>query len=311
MNSVWSISSRGLSRAVPTDAFETLIESTAATAGHYSAILLWPIFWLLACAVFVVFVVTVFPPLRRQLTQLLQRHPRIRAVMLPAFFSLFSTYLLGVWALFHSEAHVSTLLGGQPQAFLRAIFVPRGQLNSGVVVCGILWLAIQAASFWIAWRLIFPCPQPQGGSAARTPWVWGLFSKSSRNRLFIIFSAVALAVVLSLAIRLHSSQANVDLAVAADRVARHRLTDAQAKVNGFAAQHTRRREMLAAWARGERLSNAWTDSARRLGVARRERNRRLHQFKVVSILLAVLWLVFSAGRIETIFKSVHRPRDER
>ncbi len=303
MNGIWLLASPGPTGALPAGRYVAPLAVGATSASHDAAILLWPVFWLLACAVLVAFAMAVVPPFRRTATQLQQRHPRICAAMLSTYFSLSSTYLLGVLTISDSDASVSMLFRGQTRLFIRDILLPYGHLNPLAAVCGVLWLGLQATSIWIMWALLARHHQPHGAAGTRAHWSLLFFSKRSWRWLFLLFTAVAFAVVLDLAFWFYPSEIRVERAAAADQASMRRLSEAQAGIGGGHAGRDQSHRLVTSWMRVALLARASAISAQRLDAAKRERNRRFSRLAYVGIALATIWLSLSARRIGALLRN--------
>ncbi len=284
-----------------------LLASGGASVGQYQALILWPIFWLLACTVPVALAIAVVPPLRRGAALLSQRYPRVGTVLMLAYFSLFSTYLLGAVAISGSSVPMAMLFRGEARLFFRDLLFPGGRLSLPVLALGVLWLGIQAASIWMGWALFAPCPRPHGNVSIRAHRPRWFSPNKNWLHPFLLFTAAAIAIFCYLAVRFYPSQIRAERAMSADQTSLHRLhqarDNAQAKLDEALAGQAQRQRMVSSWTRVAQLAQASGLSAQRLDAAKRERDRRLSRLVYASSILATLWLTFGARRIGSLLRT--------
>ena len=282
-----------------------IVGEAAASVGHYRGLLLWSIFWIVAFSVVIALIVTVVTPLRLGLSRAIKGHPRPSAFVLPICFSLFSTYLLGIWIFPSTNASLSMLAGGQIRIVFGLVFFPHGQLSILATVVFAVWVGLQLAAIRIAWRLSPRRTRPKTSAPAKISR-WPLSLRRYRRFYFLLFFVAAFASVLFLAVRLYPAQRRFDHDMAINEASLIRLSKAQDQINTLMARHSGAGKLLAAGKRAEKLAAASASIGRRLQAAKQERDRRLSRLVNATVLVLVICLLFFARRMQGLLPRVAR-----
>jgi hypothetical protein len=282
-----------------------IIGEAATSVGHYRGLLLWSIFWVIACSVIVALIVTVVTPLRLGLSRAIKGHPRPSAFVLPICFSLYSTYLLAIWIFSSSNAKLSMLIDGQIRVVFGLVFFPHGQLSIHAIMVFAAWAGFQLAAIRIAWWLSPRRKRPRTPAPAKISH-WPLSLRRYRRFYFLLFFSAAFASALFLAVRLYPAQRRFDHDMAINEASLIRLSKAQGEINALVARHSSAGELLAAGKRAEKLAAASASIGRRLQAAKQERDRRLSRLVDATVLVLAICLLFFARRMQGLLSGVVR-----
>ena len=270
----------------------------AVKAGRDQALLLWTIFGAIAAAVPVALVMAISAALGRRTAEGAKRHRRVPAGLIVAGFSIISTYLLLILALFISNARLSMLMEGHVGMFFRAFVFPRGSASLPAVICILFWAGFQGRVIWMLWLMLGPSTKPR--VPAGTPDAVRVSALFFSRRWFWPFLASSLVVIVFLFLRLYPIQVTVDRDMAAYQSARHRMKEANDKAAGLLFEHGGAKELVAAWKRTASLGAIAASRSRELAAAEHERDHRVFLFTGVSLGLAVFWLLFVVGRMRSV-----------
>lgn len=271
----------------------------AISAGNQVAAFLWPIFWAFACGVVIVLPITIAPPLRRRVAQFFERHPSLAAALIVTFFSLLLTYLLLAWALTYTKARISMLMDGQTRLFFNNLLSLHGHLL--VVACvGLgVWIAIQAAAVAKGVRMVAnrrrQSAEPPPAQALSVRWT---AHKPDKWHLFLTTTAVGIAVLFALALRLYPAQK----ALERDAVATQASAIRSAKAENQLQKSIRYADVVSASLAANASLQAWISSKEKFDAALQVRNRRLHQFEWAVGLLVAAWLFFLVEWLDSTFR---------
>ncbi|MGC8560709.1 MAG: hypothetical protein ACP5O1_08530 [Phycisphaerae bacterium] len=257
------------------------------SAGNQVAAFLWPVFWAFACGVVIVLPITVAPPLRRNVARYFERHPSLAAALVVAFFSMLLTYLLVAWALTYTKARISMLMDGQTRLFFNNLLSLHGHLLVAACVGLGVWIAIQVAAVAKVVRMVASRrrqmvePVPAGAPSAR--WI---AHRADRWQLFLAATAVGIAVLIAIALRLYPAQKALERDAAAVRASLTRSVKAENQI-----QNTRSANVVSASLAADASFEAWISCTETFDAALQARNRRLHQLEWTVGLLVAAWLV--------------------